>query len=118
MVINTIPQIHYVKGIAVKVIRYEVNENSNITQSEYSMSKNGYVEAQFDKSNGFDDHELGVETKVVPRSHLENLDFSNPTELSLLTVLGAEKKAIEAHLRERRAIARHLDIDYYMDIDF
>lgn len=110
MVINTTPQIHYMKGIAVKVIRYTVN-GSTITQSEYSMSKYGYMEVQFDKSNGFYNQEFGVETKVVPRSRLENLDFSNPTEFSLLTVLGAEKKAIETHLRERRDIARHLDID-------
>lgn len=69
------------------------------------MGSNSYIESHFDEH-----HQIYEKGKFVPRSKLEGLDFNNPTQLSLLTILGAERKAIETHLRERRTRALHLDI--------
>ena len=101
--IHLTPEIHFNRhGIAAKVITYCNVNNYMRAKSTYELSAEGYKETHFDEH-----HKICQPGTVVPRSRLETLDRNNPKSISLLTILGADLPAVEAHLRER-GISVHL----------
>lgn len=103
--IDTTPEIRFNKyGIAKRVTTYCSVNNYMRSESSYGFCADGFTESHFDEH-----HSIYQRNTVVPRSRLEALDANNPRSISLLTVLGADRQAVEAHLKEK-GIRAHLRI--------
>ena len=101
--IDTTPEIHYVNGIAEKVVTYCLHNNTFLAKSEVCLKDDG----SFTEYHEDPEHGNWPGPELVSRSRLEQLAKHNPHCIPDHLVLGQKLENVDKLLKERKIKAIH-----------